>query len=255
MNVGANRQLSGEYGGRYITSATGVVYGNFVKLHAVSASTISITSSNITDASSVTLAQGQEFNGRVSALSVSSGAVIAYNASATSTSYTTTTNKAAFVSTDYLDWSAFGPQSSFIQFGQIAFSNLGKKAINISPDVLLRIKQGESWFGNFTPGDEGAYSYTQPSIIIEFPQKVYSAGLQIQSSALTTYYAGFEAYDDADIMVGTVSGSGVSNRNADGSALFIGIQTSNKCIRKIDIHLNLPTLKIEKFSVNRILLA
>jgi hypothetical protein len=255
MNVGANRQLSGEYGGRYMTSSTGVVYGNFTKIHAVSASTISITSSNITDATSVTLAQGQEFNGRVSALSVSSGAIIAYNATATSTSYTTTTNKAAFVSTDYLDWSAFGVNGTIVQPGQSANSNLGNKVTNISPEEILRVTQGITWSGNFTNLDELVYSFGQLNISVQFSRKVNSVGFQVQSSDIGTYYAGFEAYDDADILVGSVSSSGTSDRTGSGLAMFLGIVNSNQCIKKVVIHLNPPTTRLNRFAINRLLLA
>lgn len=257
MNVGANRQLSGEYGGRYITSATGAVYGNFTKIHAVSASTITITSSNITDASSVTLAQGQEFNGRVSALSVSSGAIIAYNARSTSNSFYATTNKASFVSTDYLDWSVFGASGTIVPVASVGASNLGNNCTvsTLYYNSLYRMTQGVNWTGNFTNGDALIYSWGSTEINLSFARLVGSAGCQIQSGTLGTYYARMEAYDSFGSIVGVCTGSGISTTAGDGSALFLGCVNSTQCIKRIDMFLLSPTPKLGKFSVNRVLLA
>lgn len=80
MNVGANLQLSGEYGGKYITSASGTVTGNWYQIEAIGATVLGATTSNIVDLpSSVSLAAGQTLNGVFTAITVTSGAVIALN--------------------------------------------------------------------------------------------------------------------------------------------------------------------------------
>lgn len=80
MNVGANLQLSGEYGGKYITSASGTVQGNWYQIEAIGATVLGATTSNIVDLpSSVSLAAGQTLNGVFTSIAVTSGAVIALN--------------------------------------------------------------------------------------------------------------------------------------------------------------------------------
>jgi hypothetical protein len=80
MNVGANLQLSGEYGGRYLTSASGTVQGNWYQLEAVGATVLGAITSNIVDLpSGVNLAAGQTLNGVFTSVAVTSGAVIALN--------------------------------------------------------------------------------------------------------------------------------------------------------------------------------
>ena len=53
MNVGANRQLAGEYGGRYIDASAGTVTGNWMEIHAVAPTILGAVSSNITNFPSV----------------------------------------------------------------------------------------------------------------------------------------------------------------------------------------------------------
>jgi hypothetical protein len=80
MNVGSNRQLAGEYGGRYISSASGTVTGNFQSIHALEITILGATVSNITNfPAGVTLQAGDEIAGVWTSVTVSAGAVIAYN--------------------------------------------------------------------------------------------------------------------------------------------------------------------------------
>jgi hypothetical protein len=80
MNVGSNRQLAGEYGGRYISSASGTVTGNFQSIHALEITILGATVSNITSfPAGVTLQAGDEIAGVWTSVTISSGSVIAYN--------------------------------------------------------------------------------------------------------------------------------------------------------------------------------
>ena len=79
MNVGANRQLAAEYGGKYITNASGTVTGNWYEIEAFGATVIGATTSNIVDLpSSVSLVAGQTIKGVFTSIAVTSGAVVAY---------------------------------------------------------------------------------------------------------------------------------------------------------------------------------
>lgn len=80
MNVGSNRQLAGEYGGRYIDASAGTVTGNYMEIHAVSTSILGAISSNITNfPAGVTIQAGDSISGVFTSVAVSSGAIIAYN--------------------------------------------------------------------------------------------------------------------------------------------------------------------------------
>lgn len=80
MNVGANRQLAGENGGRYITASNGTVTGNWMEIHAVSTTILGSCTSNITDlGGGVTIQAGDSINGVFTSISISSGSLVLYN--------------------------------------------------------------------------------------------------------------------------------------------------------------------------------
>jgi hypothetical protein len=80
MNVGSNRQLAGEFGGRYIDASAGTVTGNYMEIHAVATSILGAVTSNITNfPAGVTIQAGDSISGVFTSVAVSSGAIIAYN--------------------------------------------------------------------------------------------------------------------------------------------------------------------------------
>jgi hypothetical protein len=80
MNVGSNRQLAGEYGGTYISSASGTVTGNWQTIHALEITILGATTSNITNfPAGVTLQAGDELPGVWTSITVSNGSIVAYN--------------------------------------------------------------------------------------------------------------------------------------------------------------------------------
>jgi hypothetical protein len=80
MNVGSNRQLAGEYGGRYIDASAGTVTGNYMEIHAVATTILGSVDSNITGLpAGLTMVAGDSISGVFTSVAVSSGSVIAYN--------------------------------------------------------------------------------------------------------------------------------------------------------------------------------
>ena len=81
MNIGANRQLSGEYGGLYIndTSAHNNTAGGWCEIRALTATVVASSTSNISGLSAFSLAAGQTVAGVFTAITLTSGSVIAYN--------------------------------------------------------------------------------------------------------------------------------------------------------------------------------
>jgi hypothetical protein len=249
MNVGANRQLSGEHGGRYIDSSLGLVFGDFTKLHAVSASTISIASSNITDATSVTLAQGQEFNGRITSLTVSSGAVICYNSRypVNGGIYTAST----FPYDDFFVHSQWGPAGTVVGSGTSATSSLGKTISVTASGSVYSVVQGISWLGNFTPGEFLLFSWGNTNINFNFASPVRGVGFQIQAGTAGPFGANYTFKDLSSNPIATAFGFGLSNSKQDNTALFLGYESSVQNISKVYIELT-AAQKLGKFTVGKL---
>lgn len=81
---GDSYQLQGQQGGLAITSANGAVTRNFRTLKVVNAAVLSVLTSNIEGGSTklitITLPAGLEIGGQITAVTVSSGVVIGYDA-------------------------------------------------------------------------------------------------------------------------------------------------------------------------------
>ena len=79
MNVGANRQLAGEYGGVMNTS-TAAVTGDFREILCLTACTFSAVTSNITNfpPAATSIAAGTSIPGVFTSIAASAGTFIAY---------------------------------------------------------------------------------------------------------------------------------------------------------------------------------
>lgn len=257
MNVGANRQITGEFGGQYYTSASGTWNGDWFKVVAVSAAVVTLTTANMPSSPlAISLAQGQEVRGRFDSIQVVSGTVVAYNSKAGLVAWQPTTVKAGFASTDYFDSSVFGLLGALIPSGTSGSSNLGNTVTvaTESGDPMFSNQQGYNWFGNFTTGDNGIYSFDNLNIIASFRNLISSVGCQIQSGTLGTYTAAMDCYDVAGGLISTTLISGTSTTAGDGSAAFGGVIVSNPVIKKAVWRLRSPTPKLGKFSINRLLI-
>lgn len=258
MNVGATRQLIGEFGGQYYTSSSGAWNGDWFKVVAISSAVVTLTTANMSPSPlAVSLVQGQEIRGRFASIQVASGTVVAYNSKAGGVAWKPTTVKAGFASTDYFDWSRFAGPGSFVNSGSSEYSFLGN-VVTVSTETNFAFvisQQSYDWLGNFTIGDNIAYSYNNLNIIASFRNLISSIGCQIQSGALGTYTAAMDCYDSGGSLISTTSISGFSTTSADGSAAFGGVIVSNPVIKKVVWRLTPPTPKLGKFAINRLLIS
>ena len=258
MNVASSRQITGEFGGQYYTSSSGTWNGDWFKVVAISSAVVTLTTANMSPSPlAVSLVQGQEIRGRFASIQVVSGTVVAYNSKAGGVAWKPTTVKAGFANTDSFDWSMFGAPGDFVQSGSSEYSFLGN-VVTVSTDEggpLAMMQQGYNWSGNFTTGDNVAYSYENFNIIASFRNLISSIGCQIQSGALGTYTADMDCYDSGGGLVSTTSTSGISTSNGDGSAAFGGVVVSNPVIKKVVWRLTGATPKKGKFAINRLLIS
>jgi hypothetical protein len=252
MNVGANRQLAAEHGARYLDNTYGKILGDFCFITAVSAATISVSGGNITDATSVTLAQGQTIRGRYTEVSASSGAVVCYYSRypVSGGIYTAST----FPADDFLLQSQFGPNNTTVPSGTSVSSSLGKTISAVATTSMLTRVQGSSagqWNGNFTIGEALLYSFGNTEMSFSFASPVRGVGFQIQSSAIGQFAANYKFKDSSSNPIATMYGFGFSNRKSDGSALFLGYESSTQNISSVSIDLS-EVVKLNKFAVGKL---
>lgn len=138
--------------------------------------------------------------------------------------------QASLIANDSFDWTKnFGPggedYSNTVADNSLATSKNGVQAI-VSFDggnhTGLRIDQGPHlggyWYGNFSLGDELLSAYETGPVSFSFSRKILGIGANIQAD----YFGPFTAQlCDTNRMC--VSENGVSNDEADGSAIYIGL--------------------------------
>jgi hypothetical protein len=109
---------------------------------------------------------------------------------------------------------------------------IGITGSTIGTQNMERLDQGSGWAGNFTPGDhlvwnEGGQGQTNIDIGILFNSGVFGGGAQIQADFFGAFVATLTAYDTVGNVIGVVSMNGNSTSAGDGSAIFIGFQSSS----------------------------
>lgn len=254
MNIGSNRQLSGENWGRYVDSTEGLVFGNWSSVTAVSASTINVAASNITGTTtSVSLIAGQTLRGRITSLTVVSGAVVCRSNDYQKGPGGIYTSPSQFSYDDYADWSGFGAVGTIIANGSTVASNLGKTVTITSSTSTYSMVQSSNWGGCFTPGDWLVYSWGNTVVTLSVSTPVRGLGLQMQSGAIGQYVAIVGLKNASNNPIATDLAFGVSTTKADGSAVFLGYQSGTANISKIVMELT-DTSKLGKFAFNRLLI-
>ena len=140
---------------------------------------------------------------------------------------------------DTVNWAQLGPAFTLLvtpenwtSTGGSYSGEIGITNSFIGTQNMERLDQGNGWSGNFTPGDalvwnEGAFQQTGIDIGILFNSGVYGGGAQIQADYFGTFVATLTAYDTIGNVIGVVTMNGNSNSNGDGSAIFIGFQSSS----------------------------
>jgi hypothetical protein len=115
------------------------------------------------------------------------------------------------------------------------------------------------WNGNFQPGDGLLWTDNIPNppipikiLTISFNIPVLAAVLQIQADDTGAFTAQIEAFNGSTSL-GVDSENGTSNANADGSAIFIGLQNSVRNISSIQISLTAAAFgDLDNFAINQV---
>jgi hypothetical protein len=112
--------------------------------------------------------------------------------------------------------------------------------------------QSTSWSGCFNPGDGLLFNnFSDNPVTFSFGAGVYAVGTQVQTNDWVSYTAYLSAYDSSNNLLASYSVNGVANDNADGSAAFIGILSTDPNISQVVIS---ATTGSGGFAVNSVLL-
>ncbi len=137
---------------------------------------------------------------------------------------------------DSLDWSVLGSEYAAVPDGTSGVSVLGNQVtVNFAPGGSGHVfRQGSSWMGNFSPGTYLLYNGNFGPDTLTFSDPISAIVFQIQSDYMGDFSSQIRAYNGATLL-GTFVVNGVSNGNADGSAVFLGVQDTEAEITSIII--------------------
>jgi hypothetical protein len=146
-----------------------------------------------------------------------------------------------------VDWAQLGPAftllttpTNWTSAGGLT-GEIGITGSTIGTQNMERLDQGNGWNGNFNPGDplvwnEGAFAQTNIDIGILFNQAVSGGGAHIQADFFGNFVATLTAFDSLGNVIGTTVMNGTSNSNGDGSAIFIGFQSTSTNVAFLDFN-------------------
>lgn len=153
---------------------------------------------------------------------------------------------ATIVDDDTINWAQFGPAFTLLTTPENWTSDggltgqVGIVGTAVGTQNFERLDQGNGWSGNFSPGDPLIYGEVAGDIGIEFSQPTYGGGAQIQPNFFGSFTARLTAYDSSFNVVGTTVMAGLSNSNADGSAIFIDFHGNIADVSLLVFHVDDP---------------
>lgn len=140
---------------------------------------------------------------------------------------------------DVVDWGQLGPTSTllttpenWVSTGALYSGEVGITGSIIGTQNFMRLDQSNGWNGNFLPGDhllwnEGGFQQTGIDIGVLFNNLSAGGGAQIQADFFGPFTATLTAFDGLGNVIGTTVMAGNSTSAADGSAIFIGFQSTS----------------------------
>jgi hypothetical protein len=162
------------------------------------------------------------------------------------------TDKSSVAWGDYVDWGAVATAGSATT-PYAAVSNNGLSATVSDTNGFYGAVQPYSWDGNFSLGDNVLYTlHASDPIIVKFATPVFGGGAQIESTLRGDFIGTVSAYDSDNSLLGTFSLPGASVSSQDGTAIFIGIGSTDQDISELQFS---STNDLAGFGINRLQLA
>jgi hypothetical protein len=148
-------------------------------------------------------------------------------------------SRAGLGANDSVDWAQLGPDRTVLSnpFTATSSGGLGVTGQFTGGSGELRT-QSASWAGNFAIGDAVLYAWDGNGgigpLTLTFANAVSGVGAQIMADYYGRFTGSIEAFDSFNNSLGLFSNlSGVSNGDADNSAVFWGISSTNSDIKSI----------------------
>jgi hypothetical protein len=163
------------------------------------------------------------------------------------------TDFASLAANDAIHWGQLGPDFTALprSVGATTAGGLAVTARTRDSSGLLRIDEGGSWIGNFSPGDKllNNNSTKYSPLTIMFATPVFGAGADIQLDGNQPFTATIRAFD-GNRLLGTFTEGGVSTQDENGSAIFIGVKDTNAEITRIVFGLSHPPKTDSDFAID-----
>jgi hypothetical protein len=147
---------------------------------------------------------------------------------------------------DSADWGQLGPDFTAIpiSFAATSTGGVGIAGSLVSPGEVL--VQSTSWDGNFAPGANLLWTKGGGPLTLSFSRAVSGAGAQIQTDDFGDFTA------EICSNVGCFSENGVSNSNADNSAIYIGLLDTTPGITFITFQVTSCSESCNDFAINQL---
>jgi hypothetical protein len=147
------------------------------------------------------------------------------------------TSPAGLGANSSLDWGQLGPDFTAVPGPLTATSLLGDQVtVSNGTNEFWSIQEGNSWSGNFNPGDNLLFNQAGGPVTLVFLTPIKAIGARFQSLDFGAFTIFITAFDASHTSLGTASTSGTSNAAADGSAAFLGVLSSSADIASVSIN-------------------
>lgn len=157
---------------------------------------------------------------------------------------------------DSIDWGQLGADQTDVTAPLSVHTFLGAAdQVTDGSQVFSSIQQGNTWGGNFTAGDNVLFCCNfsgSPSggpYTITFASPIRAAGAQFQSLDFGAFTATITAFGAGNTNFGSVTETGASNSNNDGSAIFLGVESSATDIVAIQLQVTIGASP-DPFAIN-----
>lgn len=166
--------------------------------------------------------------------------------------------RAAFPSTDSVNWSILGPPFTTIS-SPFTVATTGGSSVTVShaPGALFerRNQTTGGWFGNFAFGEALLWNRGDNGAITFDPATLISgAGFNVQADFRGAFTFRLDAYDSAGGLLGSVTKIGSSDLNL-GTAMFIGFTSAYLDVDKFVGTLVSATEGLSNFAINTLALS
>jgi PEP-CTERM motif len=148
---------------------------------------------------------------------------------------TVATSRGDITADSTINWGLLGPD--FTALG--ATATVGAVGASGAPAFAI-LEQGLSATYNFNPGesllamfDLTTGSATTGDFVLDFAGGIAGFGTQIQGNLFGALSVDMDVFDTANMLLGSFSFNGTSGDNNDGSALFVGINSTALDIGRI----------------------